>query len=123
MRRLVSGCWSHIPHCWKSHALAHLSFLYFVYLLVASAMVCLFVGPFKKGFIEQSYAYSIVLVAKFCAEHIHMYKCTNQPGTTKRSDPELLARHIETKMAGITDRLLSNMFGANDNKKSDKYCV
>ena len=52
-----------------------------------------------------------------------MYKCTNQSGTTKRSDPELLARHIETKMAGITDRLLSNMFGANDNKKSDKYCV
>ena len=27
----LSLCWSHIPHCWKSHVLAHISILLYVY--------------------------------------------------------------------------------------------
>ena len=70
-------CWSHTPHCWKPHALAHLSFLYFVYLLVASALVCLFVKDrLRKVLLNSHMLIALCWLLKFDSvdTYVQMYQ-------------------------------------------------
>ena len=36
----LSFCWSHIPHCWKSHDVAHLVYYYLTHERKSSAQLC-----------------------------------------------------------------------------------